>query len=148
MQLTTSCQCNPDMQHTCTVLPELLVTFTCSLSGTPCTELPDLAVSAVSRLLPAVMLARLYVAGKILYPMMGLTASGLLLRSCCRFRAPLVSLPPCSINNITNYTGCCYSVCCLRSGLSFVRCLQHFRLGPGGGGGGESTQCHSGVLVH
>ena len=98
MQLTTlGRRKHSGMQHTWAALPVLLVTFTCNVSGAPCTELPDLAVSVVSRLLPAVRSATLYMAGRMLYPMMGLTASGLLLRSCCTFCAPLVSLLPCSI---------------------------------------------------
>ncbi len=44
---------------TCAPVPELLVTLTTSVSGTPWTVLPDLAVSVVSRDLPGVKAAKL-----------------------------------------------------------------------------------------
>lgn len=44
---------------TCAPVPELLVTLTTRVSGTPWTVLPDLAVSVVSRDLPGVKAAKL-----------------------------------------------------------------------------------------
>ena len=55
----TGAESTIDMQLTWAVFPELLVTLTVKVCGVPWTELPDLAVSVVCKLLPAVRSATL-----------------------------------------------------------------------------------------
>ena len=88
-------------------MPLLLLTVICRVCGAPLTELPDLAVSVVSKAWPVFRSVSVLAVGRMLYPMIGLTASGLASRRAFMFCAPLVVLSPCNQRHPDNAYHCC-----------------------------------------